>query len=109
MRAGTAFWGHMIKSELIERISAQNPDLRKTDVEKIVNAMLDAITAAMARGDRVELRGFGAFSVRNRAARTGRNPRTGAFVSVEKKIFPFFKTGKEMRERLKRTSSQSSS
>jgi integration host factor subunit beta len=64
----------MIKSELIERISAQNPYLRKTDVEKIVNAMLDAITAAMARGDRVELRGFGAFSVRKRAARTGRNP-----------------------------------
>jgi nucleoid DNA-binding protein len=58
----------MIKSELIERISAQNPYLRKTDVEKIVNAMLDAITAAMARGDRVELRGFGAFSVRKRAA-----------------------------------------
>jgi len=98
MRAGTAFWGYMIKSELIERISAQNPDLRKTDVEKIVNAMLDAITAAMARGDRVELRGFGAFSVRKRAARTGRNPRTGAHVSVEEKSVPYFKAGKEMRE-----------
>jgi integration host factor subunit beta len=96
MRAGTAFWGHMIKSELIERISAQNPDLRKTDVEKIVNA-LDAITAAMARGDRVELRGFGAFSVRNRAARTGRNPRTGAHVSVEEKSVPYFKAGKGTR------------
>jgi integration host factor subunit beta len=104
MRAGTAFWGYMIKSELIERISAQNPDLRKTDVEKIVNAMLDAITAAMARGDRVELRGFGAFSVRNRAARTGRNPRTGAHVSVEEKSVPYFKAGKEMRERLNPTS-----
>jgi integration host factor subunit beta len=84
--------------------SAQNPDLRKTDVEKIVNAMLDAITAAMARGDRVELRGFGAFSVRNRAARTGRNPRTGAHVSVEEKSVPYFKAGKEMRERLNPTS-----
>ena len=99
----------MIKSELIERISAQNPYLRKTDVEKIVNAMLDAITAAMARGDRVELRGFGAFSVRKRAARTGRNPRTGSHVSVEGKSVPHFKTGKEMRERLNPTSPPESS
>jgi integration host factor subunit beta len=95
---------YMLKSELIHRISEQNPHLRQHDVEKIVNATLDAITAAMARGDRVELRGFGVFLARNRAARTGRNPRTGAFVSVEKKIFPFFKTGKDMRERLNRTS-----
>jgi len=92
----------VIKSELIQRISEQNPDLRQNDVEKIVNTMLDAITGAMARGDRVELRGFGVFSARNRAARTGRNPRTQAYVSVEKKNFPFFKTGKEMRERLNR-------
>jgi integration host factor subunit beta len=92
----------MIKSELIQRISEQNPDLRQNDVENIVNTMLDAITGAMARGDRVELRGFGVFSARNRAARTGRNPRTQAYVSVEKKNFPFFKTGKEMRERLNR-------
>jgi integration host factor subunit beta len=99
----------MIKSELIQRISEQNPDLRQNDVEKIVNTMLDAITAAMARGDRVELRGFGAFSVRNRAARTGRNPRTGAHVSVEEKSVPYFKTGKEMRERLNPTSSPNSS
>jgi integration host factor subunit beta len=67
-----------------------------------VNALLDAITSAMARGDRVELRGFGVFSARNRAARTGRNPRTQAYVTVEKKNSPFFKTGKEMRERLNR-------
>jgi integration host factor subunit beta len=99
----------MIKSELIQRISEQNPDLRQNDVEKIVNTMLDAITAAMARGDRVELRGFGVFSARNRAARTGRNPRTGAYVSVEQKSVPFFKTGREMRNRLNPTSPPESS
>jgi integration host factor subunit beta len=94
----------MIKSELVQRISSQNPHLYQRDVENIVNAILGEIVAAMARGDRVELRGFGAFSVKNRPARTGRNPRTGAHVSVEKKAVPFFKTGKEMRERLNRTS-----
>jgi integration host factor subunit beta len=93
----------MIKSELVRRISAENPHLRQYDVEKIVNVIFDAITAAMARGDRVELRGFGAFSVKHRAARTGRNPRTQAYVSVKKKSVPYFKTGKEMRERLNRT------
>ena len=71
-------------------------------VENIVNAILGEIIAALARGDRVELRGFGAFSVKHRPARTGRNPRTGAHVSVERKSVPFFKTGKEMRERLNR-------
>jgi integration host factor subunit beta len=89
----------MIKSELVQRISSQNPHLYQRDVENIVNAILGEIVAAMARGDR-----FGAFSVKNRPARTGRNPRTGAHVSVEKKAVPFFKTGKEMRERLNRTS-----
>jgi integration host factor subunit beta len=73
----------MIKSELVTRIAAQNPHLYQRDVENIVNAILNEIVAAMARGDRVELRGFGAFSVKNRPARTGRNPRTGAHVSVE--------------------------
>ena len=92
----------MIKSELIKRISAQNPHLYQRDVEKIVNAILGEIVAAMARGDRVELRGFGAFSVKQRPARTGRNPRTGAHVAVDQKCVPFFKTGKEMRERLNR-------
>src|ERR1700722_8610886 len=73
----------MIKSELVQRISTQNPHLYQRDVENIVNAILNEIIAAMARGDRVELRGFGAFSVKQRPARTGRNPRTGAHVSVD--------------------------
>ena len=90
----------MIKSELVQRISEQNPHLYQRDVENIVNAILGEIVAAMARGDRVELRGFGAFSVKNRPARTGRNPRTGESVEVEEKWVPFFKTGKELRERL---------
>ena len=90
----------MIKSELVQHISTSNPHLYQRDVENIVNAILNEIVAAMARGDRVELRGFGAFSVKNRPARTGRNPRTGAHVSVAQKSVPFFKTGKEMRERL---------
>ena len=90
----------MIKSELVQAIAAENPHLYQRDVEHIVNAILDSITEALARGDRVELRGFGAFSVKNRPARTGRNPRTGTRVHVEEKHVPFFKTGKEMRERL---------
>jgi integration host factor subunit beta len=90
----------MIKSELVQRIADRNPHLYLRDVEKIVNAILDEITAALARGDRVELRGFGAFSVKHRDARQGRNPRTGAHVAVDEKAVPFFKTGKEMRERL---------
>jgi integration host factor subunit beta len=92
----------LIKSELIERITAQNPHLYQRDIENIVNAIFGAIVSALARGDRVELRGFGAFSVKSRPARTGRNPRTGAQVKVEKKSVPSFKTGKEMRERLNR-------
>ena len=76
----------MIKSELVQRISAQNPHLYQRDVENIVNAILGEIIAAMARGDRVELRGFGAFSVKQRPARTGRNPRTGAHVAVDQKM-----------------------
>ncbi len=90
----------MIKSELVARLAERNPHLYQRDVEHIVNAVLDEITAALTRGDRVELRGFGAFSVKNRPARTGRNPRTGQKVSVTEKYVPFFKTGKEMRERL---------
>ncbi|HOV04597.1 MAG TPA: integration host factor subunit beta, partial [Kaistiaceae bacterium] len=89
----------MIKSELVQRISAANPHLYQRDVENIVNAILDEITGALARGDRVELRGFGAFSVKNRPERTGRNPRTGEPVAVDEKYVPFFKTGKELRER----------
>ena len=90
----------MIKSELVQRIAAQNPHLYQRDVENIVNAILGEITSAMAKGDRVELRGFGAFSTRQRDARVGRNPRTGESVSVNAKRVPYFKPGKEMRERL---------
>ena len=90
----------MIKSELVARIAVQNPHLYQRDVETIVNTVLNEIIAALARGDRVELRGFGAFSVKDRQARIGRNPRTGADVSVNRKSVPFFKTGKEIRERL---------
>ena len=87
----------MIKSELIDRISAQNPRLYRQDAEKIVNTIFSEIAAAMARGDRVELRGFGVFFVKLRESRTGRNPRTGALVPVESKAVPFFRSGKEMR------------
>jgi len=92
----------MIKSELIQRISRQNPHLYQRDIEKIVSAILDEIVEALRRGDRIELRGFGAFSAKLRGARQGRNPRTGALVPVAKKAAAFFKTGKEMRERLNR-------
>jgi len=95
----------MIKSELVQRISEHSPHLYQRDVENIVNAILDEIIAALARGDRVELRGFGAFSVKNRPARSGRNPRTGEHVPVDQKCVPFFKTGKEMRERLNKNGS----
>jgi len=90
----------MIKSELVLRVSAQNPHLYQRDVELVVNAILDEITDALSRGDRVELRGFGAFSVKKRPSRTGRNPRTGEKVAVDQKVVPFFKTGKDMRIRL---------
>lgn len=90
----------MIKSELVQRLAERNPHLYQRDVEHIVNAILDEITGALARGDRVELRGFGAFSARARGARMGRNPRTGEAVQVEAKNAPFFKAGKELRARL---------
>jgi integration host factor subunit beta len=90
----------MTKSELIQRLAERNPHLYQRDVEMIVTAIFDEIATALARGDRVELRGFGAFSVKRRGARVGRNPRTGDSVSVEEKYIPFFKTGKQLRERL---------
>jgi integration host factor subunit beta len=94
----------LIKSELVQRMAARNPHLYQRDVENIVDAILDEITEGLARGERVELRGFGAFSTKQRSARTGRNPRTGDQVPVIEKVVPFFKTGKEMRERLNKTS-----
>jgi len=90
----------MIRSELIQKIADENPHLYHRDVERIVNTIFNEITNAMADGNRVELRGFGAFSVKKRDARTGRNPRTGETVSVEEKHVPFFKTGKLLRDRL---------
>ena len=92
--------GKMIRSELIQIIADQNPHLFQRDVERIVNTVFDEITNAMVNGDRVELRGFGAFSVKKRDARVGRNPRTGESVSVCEKHVPFFKTGKLLRDRL---------
>jgi integration host factor subunit beta len=90
----------MIKSELVQSIADNNPHLFQRDVENIVNSVFDEITNALAEGNRVELRGFGAFSVKNRLPRAGRNPKTGEAVSVEEKWVPFFKTGKELRDRL---------
>lgn len=92
----------MTKSELIAELAAANPHLLGRDIEVIVGTIFDEISAALARGDRVELRGFGAFTVKRREARTGRNPRTGAAVSVDEKVVPFFKAGKELRERINR-------
>jgi integration host factor subunit beta len=85
-----------------------NPHLLLKDAEKIVTAFLDSIVLAMARGHRVEIRGFGVFTVRQRKARTGRNPRTGVVVSVEEKVVPHFRAGKELSERLNREPAQGS-
>lgn len=90
----------MIRSELVQKIADENPHLYHRDVERIVNTIFEEIIDAMARGNRVELRGFGAFSVKRRDARIGRNPRTGESVQVEEKHVPFFKTGKALRDRL---------
>jgi integration host factor subunit beta len=90
----------MTKSELIARLAERNPHLYQRDVERIVTTIFDEIASALAQGDRVELRGFGAFSVKKRDARQGRNPRTGEQVAVQGKVIPFFKTGKQLRERL---------
>ena len=90
----------MTKSELIQRLAELNPHLYLRDIEKIVDTIFNKISDALARGDRVELRGFGAFSVKHRDARVGRNPRTGETVNVEAKRLPFFKTGKALREKL---------
>lgn len=90
----------MIRSELIQKIADENPHLYQRDVERIVNTIFEEIIGAISQGNRVELRGFGAFSVKSRGARVGRNPRTGESVDVEEKHVPFFKTGKLLRDRL---------
>ena len=90
----------MIKSELIAKLVDANPHLYQRDVERIVSTVFEEISRALANGDRVELRGFGAFSVKKRPARVGRNPRTGETVQVEEKHVPYFKTGKDLREKL---------
>jgi integration host factor subunit beta len=90
----------MIRSELIQKIADENPHLTQRHVERIVNTVFEEIIDALAKGDRVELRGFGAFSVKSRDARVGRNPRTGEAVQVDDKKVPFFKTGKLLRDRL---------
>ncbi len=90
----------MIRSELLQALAKDNPELRADEVEQVVDIFFDEITARLAEGGRVELRGFGAFSTRQREARTGRNPRSGESVSVPSKRVPYFKPGKEIRERL---------
>jgi integration host factor subunit beta len=92
----------MTKSELIAELANANPHLRAADVEVIVATIFEEITQALTRGERVELRGFGAFTIKRRNARTGRNPRTGETVPVDEKAVPFFKAGKELRERVNR-------
>lgn len=90
----------MIKSELVQRLADKHPNLFHRDIEKIVSVVFDGIAEALVEGDRVELRGFGAFSVKHRPARVGRNPRSGEPVAIEEKFAPFFKAGKELRDRL---------
>ena len=97
----------MTKSELIAELASANPHLTSRDVELIVSTIFDEVTAALARGERVELRGFGAFTIKQRDARTGRNPRTGAPVVVDEKVVPFFKAGKELRERVNQRAARS--
>jgi integration host factor subunit beta len=90
----------MIRSELVQKLCSDFPDLTQSEVENVVTALFDSITEQLADGGRVELRGFGAFSTRQRDARMGRNPRTGESVSIDAKRVPYFKPGKEMRDRL---------
>ena len=96
----TLLGGGMIRSELIQLLARDHPDLSGRDIEKIVDVFFDRIVARLSENGRVELRGFGAFSTRARDARTGRNPRTGETVAVGAKRVPYFKPGKEMRARL---------
>lgn len=90
----------MTKSELVAKLAAQNPNLYLRDIEMLVDTVIEEMSDALVRGDRIELRGFGAFSVKERASRTGRNPRTGEQVEVPSKRLPAFKAGKQLRDRL---------
>ena len=90
----------MIRSELVEKLAGENPGMPLSEIERIVTVFFDAMTAQLALGGRIELRGFGAFSTRGRDARLGRNPRTGEAVDIDAKRVPYFKPGKEMRARL---------
>ena len=90
----------MIRSELLQTLASANPDLRPEEIEQVVDVFFEEISSRLAEGGRVELRGFGTFTTRQREARTGRNPRTGEAVEVSAKRVPYFKPGKEMRERL---------
>jgi integration host factor subunit beta len=99
-QSGGSRKGKMIRSELLQTLAADNADLRPEEIEQVVSIFFDEIAKRLAEGGRVELRGFGAFSTRGREARTGRNPRTGEAVEVPSKRVPYFKPGKEMRERL---------
>ncbi len=90
----------MIRSELLQALQSDNPELRAEEIEQVVDIFFDEIAQRLAEGGRVELRGFGAFSTREREARKGRNPRTGEAVDVPAKRVPYFKAGKEMRQRL---------
>lgn len=92
----------MIKSELVQVIASRNPHLYLRDVEKIMDAVFDEIVEALTEGGRVEIRGFGSFSVKHRPPREGRNPRTGDQVAVGEKWVPFFKAGKDLKDRLNR-------
>ena len=87
----------MIRSELLQALARENPDLRADEVEQVLDTFFDEIAKRLAEGGRVELRGFGAFSTRERGARKGRNPRTGEAVEVPEKKVPYFKPGKDMR------------
>lgn len=90
----------LIRSELVQKLCEDHPDLTTKEIERVVTSFFDSITEQLQKEGRVELRGFGAFSTRERDARKGRNPRTGAAVEVDAKRVPYFKPGKEMRERL---------
>ena len=96
----------MTKSELIAKLAERNPRLVSRDADEAVNTMLDAMTDALAGGQRIEIRGFGSFALNYRPPRVGRNPKSGDRVQVPAKYVPHFKAGKELRERVDGTETQ---